>query len=319
MNAEGSENRPGVSEAVADDAREHSQQPKAKKGFLDRRPWSWFVLLASLAAGTYTAWVGRNTRTDPPGDAEPAVTHPWRERRHVPAPVRIFADWARPLPLDPPWSFPQSVDRLWSQLKTDDDALADELLSDAEQLFAEADANVKSAEQRASTLQGAVAIAATVAIAAGGVLLDPTKLHGHGWRTAFAIGFAVLVLLLALAGWRATQASARLGWFTTASDKDILVRAGLRTAAMAKTHRAAYLLHGYGRNAEMALLKVIYLRKAANWFRGAVVVLVVLMAMECVYVTDASGRRATPTTSPPPSPTSTAPSRLSPTFPGLGP
>jgi hypothetical protein len=175
---------------------------------------------------------------------------------------------------------------LRERLATTDDELADELLVDAERLFAETDARVESVERRATTLQGTVAIAATVAFTGGGLLLDPSNVSGHGWRTAFAIGLVLLVVLLVATAFRATGASARTFNFTSPSDDEIFERAKATSAAEAKTGRAAYLLRGYGRNNEVAALKVGYLRSAAFWFRGALLVLLALAVMIAAYIVD---------------------------------
>jgi hypothetical protein len=228
-------------------------------------------------------------RPDAPDDAEPSSRKRWRDR--WPAPFRCVADYVHPVPWDPPERFPQSLDTLRARLSTDDDKLADELLADAERLFAETEDRVESAERRATTLQGTVAIAATVALTGAGLVLDPAKLRGDDWRTAFAFGLAALVLLLVLTAVRATGASTRVFNFTTPSDDDIFERAQL-SAAEAKTRRAAYLLHGYGRNNEVAALKIGYLRSAAFWFRGALLILLLLTAMLSLYVLDSRGNEA---------------------------
>jgi hypothetical protein len=225
----------------------------------------------------------------PPDDAELPETKRWRESRSVV--VRCLVDYANPVPWDPPERFPQSLEELRERLSTDDADLADELLADAQQLYAEADARVDSAESRATTLQGTVAIAATVALAGAGLVLDPSKVHGGHWRTYFAIGLALLVLLLVLTALKATSAAARTFEFTTPSDDGIFERAKLSTAAQAKTQRAAYLLHGYGRNNEVAAIKVGYLRSAAFWFRGVLAMLLVLTALVCIYVADGAGSK----------------------------
>ncbi len=218
---------------------------------------------------------------EPPDDAEFPEKRPRRES--WPVLFRGLADRLHPRPWNPPERFPQSEEVLRERLATYSDRLADELLADAERLFDEAETRVTGVESRATTLQGTVAIAATVALAGGALVLDPSKIHGGNWRLAFAIGLALLVLMLVATAYNATQASGRVFGFTTPSDDDIFVRAKQRPAA-AKTRRAAYLLKGYGRNNEAAAIKVGYLRSAAWWFRWALLMLLVLMGMVCAYV-----------------------------------
>lgn len=218
---------------------------------------------------------------EPPDDAEMPERRP---REGWPIFLRATADRYHPVPWDPPERFPQSLELLRERLRTDNEDLADELLTDAERLFDEAEARVASVELRATTLQGTVAIAATVALTGGALVIDPSRIHGSTWRAAFALGLALLVLLLVLTAYNATQASGRVFSFTTPSDDDIFVRAREQQAAHAKTRRAAYLLKGYGRNNEVAAIKVGYLRSAAARFRWALLMLLVLIAMVCAYV-----------------------------------
>ncbi len=222
------------------------QQPTSMSPPRRRRPlrslWRWFVKRVDTIP------------PDPPRDAELPPRRRIRESWWPP--LRILADHAHPVPWDPPANFPQPVALLQTRLATSNEALADELLSDAERLFDEATASVDSIERRATTLQGGVAIAATVALTGGGLVLDPTKIHGDGWRTALALSLAALVLMLAMTALRALGATSRLGTFRTVSDEDIFARARMSNVADAKTSRAGYLLHAYGRNAEVAQVKV---------------------------------------------------------------
>lgn len=220
----------------------------------------------------------------PPDDAQPSTRK--LRRDGWPVLLRCLADHAHPVTWDPPHRFPQSIDTLHERLATTDSYLADELLADAERLFDEADARVQSVERRATTLQGTVAIAAAVALTGGGLVLDPAKIHGDNWRTAFAVGLGALVFLFVLTAFRAAGASTRTFNFTSPSDDLIFARAKTNNPTEAKTRRAAYLLHGYGRNNEAAALKVGYLRSAAFWFRGALIVLFTLSVMLAGYVID---------------------------------
>lgn len=240
-----------------------------------------------------------------PDDAQPARTTNRRDCWHPM--LRGIVDNVYRLPLDPPERFPQSFDALVERLTTDDDTLADELLADAQSLYDEVETRVRSAEARAATLQGTVAIAATVALAAAGLVLDASKIDGNGWRTAFAVGLGLLVVLLVLTAFRATSASSRIFDFAPPSDDDIFDRAKL-CAPRAKARRAAALLYCYGRNNEVAALKVGALRGAAFWFRGALVALLALVAMVCVYVVQIDSQDAKTT----PTPTSATGSRSAP-------
>lgn len=189
----------------------------------------------------------------------------------------------RPEPSEPPRRFAEpAAGELADKLA---DAPSEMLLSEAEALFAEPQARIESVERRATTLQGGVAIAATVALTGGGLVLDPTKLQGLGWRIAFASGLALLVLALVLTGARALSASSRSFAFRAPADSDQLMkRAGSTDRDAYARERAAWLLWAYGRNNEIAAVKVEYLWKAAFWFRVALAVLAALMLLVVAYV-----------------------------------
>jgi len=221
-----------------------------------------------------------------PEHAEKSDRTRWRDA--WPAPLRGLADNFYPVPMDPPERFPQTIEWLRERLQTDDAVLADELVADAQRLFDEGLTGISSVESRAATLQGTVAIAATVALAAAGLVVAPGDIHGSGWRLAFVVGLTVLVVFLVLTAFRATSASARVFEFATTSDDDILERAQMSVAA-AKSRRAAHLLYSYGRNNEVEALKVGALKAAAFWFRGALLALLAITAIAGIYVVDSGG------------------------------
>src|ERR1700753_1417159 len=65
-----------------------------------------------------------------------------------------------------------------ARLQTDDPGVAREILEEARRLSDGVFVSAEGVERRATTLQGVVSIAATLAVAAGALLLDPTKIHG---------------------------------------------------------------------------------------------------------------------------------------------
>jgi hypothetical protein len=189
-------------------------------------------------------------------------------------------------PRDPPRRYPEFEPRdVRAKITSIDDNVSKELLSEAEAVFAETNERVASVDRRAATFQGSVAIAATVVLSGGGLILDRNKVPDDGWRLALGIALALLLVLLCLAGWRATAASARIFSFIAPSDTTLIdERAAFVDAASYRRHRAAYLLWAYGRNSEIAAVKVTYLNKAAFWFRWALVVLVMVMLLMLAFV-----------------------------------
>lgn len=196
-----------------------------------------------------------------------------------------LAGWISPEPRDPPRRYPEpEPEELLAKLTGTDTELAKELVNEAQALYTEVDNRVASVDRRAATFQGSVAIAATVALTGGGLILDRGKVPDDEWRLAFAIGLAALLLCLLFAGLRATAASSRIFNFRAPSDTTLLDRAVMDDGTSYRRHRAAYLLWAYGRNSEIAAVKVDYLNKAAFWFRIALFVLVIVMGMVLAYV-----------------------------------
>jgi hypothetical protein len=104
----------------------------------------------------------------------------------------------------------QSLEALAAGLKTNDENVAKAILAEAEAIFQEPIDRIEGAERRATTLQGAVAIAASIAIAGAGLLLDPAKVGGQGWRVAFGAMVLAFVLCLAACAIRAVGATSRI-------------------------------------------------------------------------------------------------------------
>jgi hypothetical protein len=196
-------------------------------------------------------------------------------------------DRLRPTPSDPPWRYPEELPaNVEALLTTTDDEVVKEILSEAESLFGEPDGRAESAERRATTLQGAVTIASSVILTGGGLVIDPGKITDDTWRLVFAIAFSVLLAFLVATGLRAMGATSRILEGRAPADDTLRDRAQFAGATDYRRHRAAYLLWAYGRNDEVAAVKVEYLKKAAFWFRSALVMLVVVMGLLVGYVID---------------------------------
>lgn len=181
--------------------------------------------------------------------------------------------WTRiALPLDEKEEFAGTAEEVIEKLKTDDDNVAAALLDEAEKIASEPFERAEGAERRATTLQGAVAIAASFGIAAGAFLLDTNKIGSAGWRQLFAIVSFGFVFCLVAAGFRAVGAVYRVHEWRFPDAEQIYERAGM-TAADARTMRAAALLRTVARNHAIARWKVACMRAAAWWFRLALVFL----------------------------------------------
>lgn len=176
----------------------------------------------------------------------------------------------------------ETLTDLAARLKTDDPDVAKALLDEAEAMYKEPADRIESAERRATTLQGVVAVAASVAVASGGLLLDPTKIAGHGWRIAIAAILLVFVLCLLACAVRALGATTRIFRFLQPGHTRIAERAQM-SATEALTHRAAELLRAYDVADQVGAVKVGLLRSAAWWFRASLVMLALLMGLLAAY------------------------------------
>jgi hypothetical protein len=187
---------------------------------------------------------------------------------------------------------------------------ADALLAEAQAIYASATATAKSAERRATTLQGAVAVATSLLVAGSALALDTAKLRGDEWRAAFAVLLVATTVALMMAGLRALSATSTIHISHFPTPTDIIRRAHL-APVQSRVQLAAETLVDYGFNAKIASWKVAYLRAAAWWFRIALALLVCLALLVGSYAI-AGPRTAsdatpspTPTLSPTASPTTT--------------
>jgi hypothetical protein len=192
------------------------------------------------------------------------------------------------LPLDPPTRFSEAHEQLVERLtpRTADGAVDEgrtkEVLEEAEDIYAATETRVEGAERRATTLQGAVAIASSLLVAGGALLADPDKIRGDGWRVAFALGLVGAVACLVISGARALGATSRIHTFHRPTPINILDRTGT-PVAQARIELAAETLKDYGFNAKVADWKVAYLGAAAWWFRWALVLLLALALLIGLY------------------------------------
>lgn len=215
----------------------------------------------------------------------------WVEKRRAKLPEgsrrrRLYDRLA--LQVDEPTDFLQGKAELVAQLmpKSGDAtavaARAADLLSEAQASYAQAEERAASATTRATTLQGAVAIAASLLLAGAGLLLDHAKLHGSGWRIAFAVLLFAVTLSLVMSGLRALSATSTIHVWHRPTATDIVARAA-HSETQGRVERAADMLLAYSFNTKIAAWKVAYLGAAAWWFRIALGVLVALALALATY------------------------------------
>jgi hypothetical protein len=216
------------------------------------------------------------------------------------------------LPIAPPTRFTEPHDGLVRQLtpRTDDGALDEdrtkEILDEAQATFASADARIEGAERRATTLQGAVAIAASLLVAGGALLADAAKVRGDCWRAALAVSLVLTVVTLILSGVRALGATTHIHVVHRPTPTTILARTAT-PAGEARIDLAAETLKDYGYNTKVADWKVAYLGAAAWWFRWALSFLLALAVTLGAYAVFGAEEQLPATAQPTASPTPSQP------------
>ncbi|HEX8054599.1 MAG TPA: hypothetical protein VF517_16550 [Thermoleophilaceae bacterium] len=204
----------------------------------------------------------------------------WRDDIAELAALLGFSD-RRPPPPEPD-VFEEKTEELAAKLAVKPE-LADALLEEAKDHHEYANERAESAERRATTLQGAVAIASSLTLAGGSLLLDSSKLQGIGWKIALGLGLVGVTLCLIMAGYRAVTATSRLYQWAAPDPVDIFVHAGLDSPEAVKVARAADLLKASGINQAVASRKVVAMGEAAMWFTRALFLILALAVLLAVY------------------------------------
>lgn len=225
---------------------------------------------------------GQQKGIDPPGF--------WVERLRVRLPSGSKRRWLFDtlfLPVSEPVEFTEDHKDLVAKLRPEPGPSADErsreILAEAQATLASAEARGAGAERRATTLQGAVAIAASVLLAGSALLGDPEKVHGGDWRAGMAILLLAVTVCLVAAGARALGATARIHIYHRPTPADALRRAEMDPIE-ARIDLAAETFKDYGYNDQIASWKVAYLAAAAWWFRGALFALLALAALLAAFL-----------------------------------
>lgn len=188
------------------------------------------------------------------------------------------------VPAEPPERFAtKSLDELAAELSTDDEQLARAVLAEAEATYQEPLDRIEAAERRATTLQGTVAVAASVATASAALVLNSAGLQGAGWRIAFAAVVLGFVVCLIASAARAVSVTGRMFSFEEPGIERIADRAQSGDHSAALTERAAELLRAFAVADMIGSVKVGLLRSAVWWFRRALIFLPLLVALICGY------------------------------------
>lgn len=194
--------------------------------------------------------------------------------------------WARRklvLELGDPSRYTEAEEEIAKRLLTHDPVLGAELVDEGAEIARRQESDVESIERRATTLQGAVALATTLTVAGGALFLDTERIPSRCWRIAFASVLAVAVFSFVASGVRALGASSRTHPWAYPGYEDIFEHAQADLAE-ARAARAAALLKGAGFNLRIVRLKGGYLNAAVFWFRLALIALLGLAVAIVIHV-----------------------------------
>jgi hypothetical protein len=242
--------------------------------------------------------------TEPPAQAGSNAPENWVERLRARLPKSSHRRklWDKlALPVNEPSEFLGEQEALIDELTTHsgdpekDLQRSAALLAEAQEIYERAEARAAGAQTRATTLQGAVAIAASLLLAGGALLLDQTKLHGTGWRALFAVMLVAVTGALVMCGVRALSATSTIHrWHRPSADQ--IISRSQRDATQANIELAAETLQDYSYNTKIAAWKVAYLAAAAWWFRIALALILAMGVLIGTYTIATDTRSANTTT-----------------------
>lgn len=158
------------------------------------------------------------------------------------------------------------------------------VVGEAREVFERANQTTDGVERRASTLQGAIAIAASFVVAGGGLLLNTSDIRTTGWRVAFAVVFVFVIMCLVFSALRALRATSRVLVWQYPDEEDLLLRRTRDDPADHELAVAAALLHAGARNANNARYKVAQMRAAGHWLALALAGLLLTALLFLAYV-----------------------------------
>jgi hypothetical protein len=168
-------------------------------------------------------------------------------------------------------------------------ARAAEILQEARNIYQGAEDRAAGVTGRATTLQEAVGIAATLLIAGAGLIVGQTALQGGWWVVLFAVLLLGATLSLVMSGLRALGAASAIHQWYEPTAKDIISRSQ-KPEVGARVELAASLLWCYGYNSKVASWKVSYLGAAAWWYRIALAFIVSIAMLVGVYAVVQTGQ-----------------------------
>ncbi len=195
--------------------------------------------------------------------------------------VAKLQQWFVPLPNRPKLE-PLDRNQLRERaLEVQPDA-AEHLLDEAKVVWEARQDRIQSAESKATTLLGTVAIAASLVVAGSGLILDPTRVAG-GWREALMVVIAMLLTCLLLCGATASRALLKVHKVSRPQVSQALQRARGESKDVPRK-RAVDLMARAGENLYVADFKLAQVRIAYRWYRLSLLAFLLLGTLIAAYV-----------------------------------
>jgi hypothetical protein len=161
--------------------------------------------------------------------------------------------------------------------------IATDLLQEAEGLMKYRDERIKSAETKATSLMGAVAIAASLVVAGAALILDPSKV-ADGWREAMTVTLLALLVCLLMSGYLSSRALLTVRTIRRPQARHALRRATTGTAVNARIDRALDLIERSNDNRYVADFKGAQNEAAHRWYKLALLLFGGLGVLVVLYV-----------------------------------
>jgi hypothetical protein len=156
----------------------------------------------------------------------------------------------------------------------------DETLEQVQEVAQSAVDRTAAAERRATTLSGAVAIAASLTVSGASLVLDHTKVPEQGWRLGFALGFSLATFMFVLAGLYAARAVVTFRKWAWPFPEKVIPRRGDDRGDQ-RLARAAELLDAFAFNWEVSEAKI---RAVESSFRAFTIALLLLVLISMAFV-----------------------------------
>ena len=207
-----------------------------------------------------------------------AARRKYADERSLPNLRQLF----RPLPKRPQRPL-LDEDALREEAATIAVGSAEQLLDEANTVWNARQERIQTAEAKATTLLGTVAIAASLVIAGAGLILDPAKVD-DGWREVMMVLVLLLLASLLMCGAMAARALLLVLTVSRPQVRQALERARLKDLKDIQLARALDLMARANENRYVADYKLTSVRIAHRWYGLSLLLFILLGIALTAYV-----------------------------------